>query len=113
MANSEDIPSDAPPSFSAETYFATQPPPPTLEEDVSRVLDFIQRQREAKRKVVLVTVRIVLLIVFGALVTHSSRVVVQRYRWSSMCENAPSFMLEELGIGSSMCVFQRAISRQF
>ncbi|PSS36968.1 hypothetical protein PHLCEN_2v1184 [Hermanssonia centrifuga] len=55
MANSEDIPSDAPPSFSAETYFATQPPPPTLEEDVSRVLDFIQRQREAKRKVVLVT----------------------------------------------------------
>ncbi|KAI0701393.1 phosphopantothenate-cysteine ligase [Cytidiella melzeri] len=42
-------------SFSAETYFATQPPPPTLDEDVARVRDFIQRQREARRKVVLVT----------------------------------------------------------
>ena len=42
--------------FSAEKYFATQPPPPTLEEDVSRVRDFVRRQQEAKRKVVLVTV---------------------------------------------------------
>ena len=44
------------PPFSAETYYATQPPPPTLEEDVTRVRQFITRQREANRKVVLVTV---------------------------------------------------------
>jgi phosphopantothenate---cysteine ligase (ATP) len=42
--------------FSAESYFATQPPPPTLDEDVARVRQFIQRQTEAQRKVVLVTV---------------------------------------------------------
>ncbi|KAI0346417.1 phosphopantothenate-cysteine ligase [Trametopsis cervina] len=41
--------------FSAETYFATQPPPTTLDEDVARVRDFVQRQRETGRKVVLVT----------------------------------------------------------
>ena len=44
--------------FSAERYFATQPPPPTLEEDVARVREFVQRQQQAKRKVVLVTVRV-------------------------------------------------------
>ena len=45
------------PPFSAESYFATQPPPPTLAEDVALVREFVQRQREAGRKVVLVTVR--------------------------------------------------------
>ena len=45
------------PPFSAESYFATQPPPPTLAEDVAHVREFVQRQREAGRKVVLVTVR--------------------------------------------------------
>ena len=44
--------------FSAESYFATQPPPPTLDEDVARVRQFIQRQTEARRKVVLVTVSV-------------------------------------------------------
>lgn len=43
--------------FSAESYFATQPPPPTLDEDVARVRDFVQRQQKDGRKVVLVTVR--------------------------------------------------------
>ncbi|KAJ3522773.1 hypothetical protein NM688_g8827 [Phlebia brevispora] len=41
--------------FSAERYFATQPPPPTLEEDVGAVREFVQRHLRAKRKVVLVT----------------------------------------------------------
>ncbi|RDX48025.1 DFP-domain-containing protein [Lentinus brumalis] len=41
--------------FSAETYFATQPPPPSLEQDVARVKDFLQRQLKDGRKVVLVT----------------------------------------------------------
>lgn len=41
--------------FSAETYFATQPPPPTLDHDISAVREWIQTQVEAKRKVVLVT----------------------------------------------------------
>ena len=43
--------------FSAETYFATQPPPPSLEQDVARVHEFLQKQLQDGRKVVLVTVR--------------------------------------------------------
>ncbi|TCD61461.1 hypothetical protein EIP91_008396 [Steccherinum ochraceum] len=42
-------------SFSAEKYFATQPPPSTLEQDVSRVREFVDRQVAEGRKVVLVT----------------------------------------------------------
>ncbi|KAF7790487.1 hypothetical protein EIP86_001442 [Pleurotus ostreatoroseus] len=57
---SESTSSTASEPFSAESYFATQPPPPTLEEDVRAVKEFVQRQREAKRKVVLVTVRLIL-----------------------------------------------------
>lgn len=46
-------------SFSAESYFATQPPPSTLDEDVARVRQFIKRHNEAGRKVVLVTVSLI------------------------------------------------------
>ena len=42
--------------FSAERYFATQLPPPGLEQDVARVREFVQRQAQEGRKVVLVTV---------------------------------------------------------
>ncbi|PIL23278.1 hypothetical protein GSI_14588 [Ganoderma sinense ZZ0214-1] len=42
-------------SFSADKYFATQPPPPSLEHDVARVKEFLQRQLKEQRKVVLVT----------------------------------------------------------
>lgn len=42
--------------FSAEKYFATQPPPPSLEVEVLKVRDFVQRQVRDRRKVVLVTV---------------------------------------------------------
>ena len=42
--------------FSAEAYFATQPPPSGLEHDVARVREFVQRQRQDGRKTVLVTV---------------------------------------------------------
>ncbi|KAF7289875.1 Phosphopantothenate--cysteine ligase CAB2 [Mycena indigotica] len=41
--------------FSAESYFATQPAPSSLSQDISGVKDFITRQVEAKRNVVLVT----------------------------------------------------------
>ena len=44
--------------FSAETYFATQPPPPTLDADIEAVRQFVSRQAAAGRRVVLVTVRI-------------------------------------------------------
>ena len=44
-------------SFSADKYFATQPPPPSLEHDVTRVKEFLHRQLQERRKVVLVTVR--------------------------------------------------------
>ncbi|KAM5537604.1 hypothetical protein V8D89_008682 [Ganoderma adspersum] len=42
-------------SFSADKYFATQPPPSSLEHDVARVKEFLQRQLQEGRKVVLVT----------------------------------------------------------
>ncbi|RDB30583.1 Uncharacterized protein C4B3.18 [Hypsizygus marmoreus] len=41
--------------FSAEEYFATQPPPADLEHDIQGVRDFIARQAKAGRNVVLVT----------------------------------------------------------
>ncbi|KAL4245483.1 PPC synthetase family protein [Abortiporus biennis] len=47
------VPSDN--LFSAETYFATQPPPPSLDHDTSRVREFIQRHAKEGKKVVLVT----------------------------------------------------------
>jgi len=43
--------------FSAEEYFATQPPPPSLEHDIAAVREFVTRQAEEGRDVVLVTVR--------------------------------------------------------
>ena len=42
--------------FSAETYFATQPAPPALDQDIAGVRDFVARQAKSGRKVVLVTV---------------------------------------------------------
>jgi len=42
--------------FSAESYFRTQPPPSTLENDVADVRSFVHRQRDLGNKVVLVTV---------------------------------------------------------
>ena len=42
--------------FSAESYFGTQPPPPTLDDDIASVRSFVHRQRDLGRKVVLVTV---------------------------------------------------------
>lgn len=44
--------------FSAESYFGTQPPPPTLEHDIADVRSFVHRQRDLGRKVVLVTVSV-------------------------------------------------------
>ncbi|KAJ3507522.1 hypothetical protein NLJ89_g6255 [Agrocybe chaxingu] len=42
-------------SFSAEAYFASQPPPPTLQHDVEQVREFVKRQAKEGRNVVLVT----------------------------------------------------------
>ncbi|KAI0066884.1 DFP-domain-containing protein [Artomyces pyxidatus] len=44
-----------PSQFSAESYFATQPPPSTLEQDIAGVRTFVAQQRELGKKVVLVT----------------------------------------------------------
>ncbi|KAG5723979.1 Phosphopantothenate--cysteine ligase CAB2 [Termitomyces sp. T112] len=41
--------------FSAEEYFATQPPPPSLQHDINAVREFVTRQAKENRKVVLVT----------------------------------------------------------
>lgn len=58
MATSAQPDGDNSSVFSAEKYFATQLPPPSLEQDVARVHDFLQRQLKEGRNVVLVTVRI-------------------------------------------------------
>ncbi|KAF8903349.1 phosphopantothenate-cysteine ligase [Gymnopilus junonius] len=44
-----------PTTFSAEEYFATQPPPLTLQHDVENVREFVKRQKSEGRAVVLVT----------------------------------------------------------
>ena len=67
--NEEDVHTEHTPSsfldmaseqFSAEEFFLTQPPPSTLDEDVARVRQFIKRHTEANRKVVLVTVSVLI-----------------------------------------------------
>ncbi|KAE9391599.1 DFP-domain-containing protein [Gymnopus androsaceus JB14] len=47
--------SDESSSFSAESYFSTQPPPAGLEQDIAGVKQFVQRQASSGRNVVLVT----------------------------------------------------------
>ncbi|KAF7360164.1 Phosphopantothenate--cysteine ligase CAB2 [Mycena venus] len=42
-------------SFSAESYFATQPAPPSLAQDIAGVKEFVARQAAQNRNVVLVT----------------------------------------------------------
>jgi len=44
-----------PTSFSAESYFATQPPPPNLEHEIQRVKEWTTKQVATGRRVVLVT----------------------------------------------------------
>ncbi len=75
--------------FSAESYFGTQPPPPTLDLDIAGVRSFVHRQRDLGRNVALVTVSAAL---FRPLSTDSyvslSRVAGQLSRWSSTCEHS-------------------------
>ena len=47
-----------PTTFSAESYFETQPAPATLQHDVEKVRQFVERQQKEGRNVVLVTVSI-------------------------------------------------------
>jgi hypothetical protein len=51
-------PDSQPSVFSAESYFGTQLPPPTLDSDIAGVRSFVHRQRDLGRKVVLVTVSV-------------------------------------------------------
>lgn len=92
--------------FSAEKYFETQPPPPSLESEVLKVRDFVQRQVRERRKVVLVTVSlwfpllptqplfcICLLSLYKDLLLNEMRCCLRRagepqFLWSSMCESA-------------------------
>jgi phosphopantothenate---cysteine ligase (ATP) len=50
--------------FSAESYYATQPPPPSLDHDVSLVREFVSRQAKEGRNVVLVTVSALISVYF-------------------------------------------------
>ena len=47
-----------PTTFSAESYFETQSAPATLQHDVEKVREFVERQQKEGRNVVLVTVSI-------------------------------------------------------
>ena len=82
MASSEN---DAP--FSAESYFATQPPPPGLEEAIEEVKEFVDRSLAEGRKVVLITVSenvFLLTTRFNNLQIYRAEGL--RYLWNSMCE---------------------------
>ncbi|KAG1785372.1 uncharacterized protein HD556DRAFT_1450784 [Suillus plorans] len=61
--------------FCAESYFETQTQPPSLLADIEGVHKFIQRQRQANRSVVLLTVRV---IITGARVMHTELEPEQR-----------------------------------
>lgn len=52
--------------FSAESYFGTQLPPPTLDHDIAGVRSFVHRQRDLNRKVVLVTVSVAPILLLSA-----------------------------------------------
>jgi len=49
------LPTAATHHISADEYYATQPPPPTLEANTQNIRTFITRHKEAGRKVVLIT----------------------------------------------------------
>jgi phosphopantothenate---cysteine ligase (ATP) len=66
-------------TLSFQEYFATQPPPPTLEKDVKDVRDFIEKQRKEGRNVVLVTVRPLTAYSLHLYVDRFSRVVALRF----------------------------------
>lgn len=44
------------PLFSAEEFFASQPPPPRLQEHIDAVREFVEKNATAGRRVVLITV---------------------------------------------------------
>lgn len=76
---------DAP--FSAESYFATQPPPAGLEEAIEAVREFVERNLAAGKKVVLITVSeetSVLVTRFNC--PRLCRAEGLRCHWNSMCE---------------------------
>ena len=81
-------------TFSAEAYFETQPPPPTIEQDVQSVRAFLKQQRGHRRKVVLVTVGRIVVSPPRAEHAYSSpvrrRAEGQLFPWNSMCERINS-----------------------
>lgn len=86
-----------PTTFSADSYFATQLPPPTLQQDVEQVREFVQKQIGQGRNVVLVTVRPASWRSQNLLTLSNIRVVVRPCLWSSMCEPSPvTFQIPEL-----------------
>jgi hypothetical protein len=87
MVSAAVAPSSSGTTFSAESYFETQPPPPTLDADTHKVAEFVQRQAHEGRRVVLVTVRGLLsTIIIVSSCSTFRRVVEQPFLSSKMCE---------------------------
>lgn len=76
-----------PPSFSAASYFATQLPPASLEHDVEGVREFVARQAQEGRRVVLVTVSMISWLIRPHNLGIAFRAVEPLFLWSSMCED--------------------------
>jgi hypothetical protein len=89
--------SEGPTSFSADSYFATQPGPSTLEHDIAGVKEFVSRQANEGRNVVLVTVRDKILCSRMHLMirTCNNRAAEQPFLWSSMCEPSAAIDAEQ------------------
>ena len=76
-------------TFSAESYFETQPAPSTLQADIHGVESFIDKQIKEGRKVVLVTVNCSRCVRLVHRSYRLSRAGAQPFHWSSMCERKP------------------------
>ncbi|KAG5219859.1 phosphopantothenate-cysteine ligase [Salix suchowensis] len=97
--------------FSAESYFATQPPPASLEHDILGVRGFVQQQLKKDRNVVLVTE-------FTFVVTicpppPDARVVGRLSRWSLMCEVTPGIVVRFLDNFSAGMIYLCATSAEY
>ncbi|KAG5646747.1 hypothetical protein DXG03_002429 [Asterophora parasitica] len=103
-----------PASFSAEEYFATQPPPPTLDHDINGVREFVARQAQEGRKVVLVTVRrsSKFINIRGGLIKRTQRAEALLCRWSSMWTRGATSAEYFLKAGYAVIFMHRQFSLQ-
>lgn len=73
--------------FSSDSYFEHERPPATIQSDKEKVAEFVSRQRQAGRKVVLVTVGLFPpdVLTMLRMLTENSRAEGLLFLWSAIC----------------------------